>query len=130
MRLHAPDYAYPTELTLNTEKVKATISQALARDTAFLFEALQECDTQEQCLEAMTDILSDIELPIENIEGEHYSETLGIKEWQESIAPYSDFIVISDLEPSELIEWSVLELTRLANSYAVCKECRNELLYR
>lgn len=116
MRLHAPDYAEATELTLNTDKVKATISRYLARDTSFLFEILQDCSTQQECLEAMADIISDIPLPIENIAGEHYSETLGFKEWQDSINPYSDFIVISDLEPSELIEWSALELTRLANA--------------
>lgn len=117
MRLHAPDYAEATELTLNTDKVKATISRYLARNTSFLFEILQDCSTQQECLEAMADIISDIPLPIENISGEHYSETLGFKEWQDSISnPYSDFIVISDLEPSELIEWSSLELTRLANA--------------
>lgn len=115
MRLHAPYCAEPAELTLNTDKVKATISQDLAHDTSFLFEILQDCQTQQESLEAMADILSDIELPIESIAGEHYSETLGLKEWQDSISnPYSDFVVISDLEPSELIEWSALELTRLA----------------
>ena len=117
MRLHAPDYAEATELTLNTDKVKATISRYLARDTSFLFEILQDCNTQQECLEATADIISDIPLPIESIAGEHYSETLGLKEWQDSINnTYSDFIVISDLEPSELIEWSALELTRLANA--------------
>lgn len=117
MRLHAPDYAEATELTLNTDKVKATISRDLARDTSFLFDVLQDCSTQQECLEAMADIISDIPLPIENISGKHYSETLGLKEWQDSIInPYSDFVVISDLEPSELIEWSALELTRLANA--------------
>ena len=117
MRLHAPDYAEATELTLNTDKVKATISQNLSRDTIFLFEILQDCETLQESLEVMAGILSDIELPIENIAGEHYSETLGLKEWQDSLkSPYSDFVVISDLEPSELIEWSALELTRLANA--------------
>lgn len=117
MRLHAPDYAEATELTLNTDKVKATISQHLARDTSFLFDIIKDCSTQQESLEAMADIISDIPLPIENISGEHYSETLGFKEWQDSISnPYGDFIVISDLEPSALIEWSALELTRLANA--------------
>lgn len=104
------------ELTLNADQVKASIRNTLAKDSAYYFSLLQDCETQQESLEAMAEFIGDTDLPIESKRG-FYNDTLTFYKWQEAEingSIYADFIVLCDITASELLEWSALELTRLA----------------
>lgn len=104
------------ELILNADQVKASIRNTLAKDSAYYFSLLQDCETQQECLEAMAEFVGDTDLPIESKRG-FYNDTLTFYKWQEAEinrSIYADFVVLCDITANELLEWSALELTRLA----------------